>query len=448
MPPRRSARVAAAATARPSSALAPLPCALVRHIFSLLPVDERARAACVCPDWRHVLVDLSMWQRLDLSPSSGVTLAVTDALLAGAAGKARGQLQVLNISDRLDVSFDATMAVVRANAGALYELRVGVSKALATATLDAEHVARLLLAAPLLTACHADVFGVTHAADAGRMLRNEPPFGPLRLRAVALDFRGNADAEASVPALAAHLAAHASLERVLLREAPLHTLAALHSVVDAALAGQLVDLRFLRCRLLPAGAPALVRLLGGGTLTALAIEENEALLDLPAATLLGNALRANSTLTSFTFHVGLWHDMDVAAALLGALTGHRSLRTLNLAFNNMAAVAPAAGAALGALIAANAPALTALDVSSNHANEAALRPLFQALPLNTHLRALDVSFNHLPAALMHDVLPAVRANTSLRKLGTRSFGAAQDNAYTREAQALMAARGAAAAEAE
>jgi hypothetical protein len=188
--------------------------------------------------------------------------------------------------------------------------------------------------------------------------------------------------------------------------------------------------------------------LGGGTLTALAIEENEALLDLPAATLLGNALRANSTLTSFTFHVGLWHDMDVAAALLGALTGHRSLRTLNLAFNNMAAVAPAAGAALGALIAANAPALTALDVSSNHANEAALRPLFQALPLNTHLRALDVSFNHLPAALMHDVLPAVRANTSLRKLGTRSFGAAQDNAYTREAQALMAARGAAAAEAE
>ncbi len=119
MPPRRSARVAAVAE-RASNALSPLPLPLVLHIFSLLPADVRARAACVCRGWRVTLDEVSLWTRLVLSPSSGVR--VTDAVFAGAAAKARGQLAALDVSGCPRVSLDALLAVVQANGGALREL--------------------------------------------------------------------------------------------------------------------------------------------------------------------------------------------------------------------------------------------------------------------------------------------------------------------------------------
>jgi hypothetical protein len=102
--------------------------------------------------------------------------------------------------------------------------------------------------------------------------------------------------------------------------------------------------------------------------------------------------------------------MDAAAVLLGALTGHSSLRTLKFSGNRVDATqAAAAGAALGALVAANAPALTKLDVSWSSLGDVSLRPLFEALPANTHLRELDVSHHLLSAAFVRDMLPAARA---------------------------------------
>jgi hypothetical protein len=125
MPPRRSARVAAVAD-RASSALSPLPLPLVLHIFSLLPVDARACAACVCRGWCSVLLERSLWTRLNLSHSSGVRVRVTDAVLAGAAAKARGQLSALDVLGCEEITRDALLNVARANAGALRELCVGV----------------------------------------------------------------------------------------------------------------------------------------------------------------------------------------------------------------------------------------------------------------------------------------------------------------------------------
>jgi hypothetical protein len=124
MPPRRSARVAAVAE-RASSALSPLPLPLVLHIFSLLPADVRARAACVSRGWCATLWELSLWTRLNLSPSSGVRVRVMDAVLAGASAKARGQLAALDVSGCDDASFDELLPVVRTNGGALRELRDG-----------------------------------------------------------------------------------------------------------------------------------------------------------------------------------------------------------------------------------------------------------------------------------------------------------------------------------
>jgi hypothetical protein len=408
--------MAAAASGPLPSALSPLPLPLVLHVFSLLPVDARARAACVSRGWCATLLEVSLWTRLDLSPSSGVAVRVTDAVLAVAAAKARGQLTALDVRGCEALSFNALLAAVQANGGALRELCVGAHEN-TEQTPDAGRVVRLLQAAPQLTACHADVLGDNSVADARRMLRYEPPFQPLRLRALCVVFHGGGADEATTLTLAADLAAHASLKCVKMHNGMLHTLVALDAVVDAALAREMTSLQMYNCRISPASAPALARLLSGGTLTELVMGQNTQLLDTPSVALLGDALRANSTLTSFALHWSLWHDTEAGAALLGALTGHVSLRKLNLSSHNVTAAAAVAGGALSALVAANAPALTELDVSHSLLGDARLRPLLEALPHNTHLRTLNITQNGLSVAFARDVLlPAVRTNKSLRTL--------------------------------
>jgi hypothetical protein len=196
------------------------------------------------------------------------------------------------------------------------------------------------------------------------------------------------------------------------------------------------------CGFSPAAAPALARLLGGGALTMLECQ-NMDLLDAPAAAALAAALRANATLTSLMLNnAGVFNDPVAAAELLGALTGHGSFHTLRVAGNRMTAVTEAAaGAALGALVAANTPALTLLDVSWCSLGDDGLRALFQALPANTHLRTLYCSKNDISDAFAASVLlPAVRANASLRML--RSHGEFERRrAATLDADALVAHRG-------
>jgi Ran GTPase-activating protein (RanGAP) involved in mRNA processing and transport len=76
-----------------------------------------------------------------------------------------------------------------------------------------------------------------------------------------------------------------------------------------------------------------------------------------------------------------------------------------------------AGTSLGALVAANAPALTMLNVSSCALGDEGLGPLVDALAANTHLQTLNCSGNGMSKAFAFDrLLPAVRANTSLRSL--------------------------------
>jgi hypothetical protein len=447
-----SADAAAKATAPPS--LASLPPALVLHIFSLLPVDARARCAAVSRGVRDVLSERSAWARLDLSPSSGVTCAVTDAVLRGAASKAGGVLAALDVSGCNHVTFDALLAVVAANSGELRELCAGVHEQFQppATTLYSARVEQLLLAAPLLRSFVANIVCVEELhgennVDARRLLRNEPPFQALRVRSLRVDFGPQPD-EASLLALAADVAAHASLAHLELLRAPCDSPAALEAVVDAARACRLVQLSLILCRLTPVCAPALTRLASGDALTALLIQDwGTQLLDAAGAAALGAALRANATLTSLSLHdVGFWHDAHAAVTLLGALTAHRSLRTLNLSANNVADQA-AAGAALGALIAADAPALEQLLISDSRLGDAALRPLLEALPANTHLRVLEIRLNDpMSEAFAADVLlPAVRANTSLRTLCASDRTVTADNLRVRAAEALVHARGAAAA---
>jgi hypothetical protein len=137
------------------------------------------------------------------------------------------------------------------------------------------------------------------------------------------------------------------------------------------------------------------------------------------------------------------NDADAAAVLLGAPTGHASVRRLSLQGSHVGAASQeAVGALLGALVTANAPALTELDVALCYMGDAGLRPLLDALPHNTHLRTLWCSDNGTSEAFAADVLLlAVRANTSLRTLFAGDDGHNMDG--VNEAHALVRGRGAA-----
>ncbi len=276
--------------------------------------------------------------------------------------------------------------------------------------LNCAQLDALLRGAPLLRTLHAELRCAV--AEARSLLRNEPPFEALRVR--RLNVAAFAD-EAATLALAAdlttHAAAHASLEELYLPLAPLDAAAALDAVVDAALVCRLRRLELFFCHFSPASAPALARLLGGGALTTLHIDASGAqLLDEPEAVLLGAALRANSTLTSLLLHnTQLWEVPAAGVALLNALTAHPSLCVLNLGSNAVGAAQQQAGAALGALIAVNAPALRSLQIYGSGLGDAGLGPVVDALPHNTHLRTLHCAHNGLSAAFVRErLLPALR----------------------------------------
>jgi hypothetical protein len=438
MPPRRSARVAAVAEQQ-CTALAQLPLALVLRIFALLPADSRAAASAVCRGWRATLRDQSLWARLDLSAASGVRCEVTNDVMLDAAARAGGALQALDVSGCGEVNWEAVRLVATDNRATLRELRTSES----CSGLRRLPILEALLAAAPLTLLEADVDSTT--AEARVALRGEPPFGALGIRSLGLNLNV-VDAD-GVVALAVDLAGHASLTELSLLDAALDAPAALEAIVDVTRSRRLRRLSLSLCRLAPPCAPALARVLTSDALTALVVDNGEAaLLDAPAALLFANALRLNSTLTSLGLQlVQLWDDAAAATALLGALAGHPSLRELDLSDNraaaeHAAALAPAF-AALGALVAADAAALTLLDVSYCELGDAGLTPLFDALPGNTHLRVLVCGDNGLSRAFARGrLLRAVRANAALRELDTDEAAA--------EAEELVAERAAEAEEEE
>jgi hypothetical protein len=305
-------------------------------------------------------------------------------------------------------------------------------------TIIVDQVEELCGAAPLLRVFVTDLdCQGTDTDTVRRALRNEAPFGPLRVR--RLDAHLTNEVEAGVVAFAANMAAHAWLTRLTLHAAPLDTPAALDAVIDAVLTRRMHAVTFDDCGLpTVAYAPALARLLGSDALTTLEWTVAD-LLNAPAARVLAAALRANRTLTSLTLcQVGVFSDPAVAAELLGALNGHASLRVLDLNAKDVADGHRAdVGACLGTLVAANASALTELNVSWCALGDDGLRPLFETLPHNTHLRTLKCIDNDMSEACARDVLPVVRANTSLRCLDAtydRDEGGSARQAMTLVAQ--------------
>jgi hypothetical protein len=137
----------------------------------------------------------------------------------------------------------------------------------------------------------------------------------------------------------------------------------------------------------------------------------------------------------------VWHDAAAAETLLTALVAHPSVRRLDFVGNTVRAADRArAGASLGALIAANAPALLSLNVSYCALGDEGLGPLVDALATNTHLQTQDCSGNGMSDAFAFNrLMPALLANTTLRKLTLEMQGNAAPPGV-RRLEALVAER--------
>jgi hypothetical protein len=271
--------------------------------------------------------------------------------------------------------------------------------------------------------------------DACRFLRNKAPFQPLRVRTLEVYFRvldsdgddedgdaDDADHVARVHAFAAELAScdHASLNSIVLNGAAVVDAATAEALVDAAFAARVPTVDFSDCHLCAASAPALARLLRGGSLTCFRVLGGGDLLeaDRDAVALLADALRASTTLTALS----LW-DVGVfqLPAVIGALVAHPTLRTLGLTNNNVnwldADVALTGGRSLAALIAANAPSLCELLFSCCYLGDASMGLVADALAHNTHLQVLKCVYAGMSDAFVRGrLLPALRANTSLQRV--------------------------------
>jgi hypothetical protein len=418
---------------------ASLPPAVALVIFALLPLDQRMRCAEVCRGWRDALTERSLWLRLDLSEASGgLARPASEGVLLAAAARTGGQLRSLNVAKCPGITQEVLLAVLTANAGALRQLRAWHVDG--ADLLGFVHVEPLLRAAPQLRVFDTGV-ACDSMADAQRLLRNEGAFAPLRLRTLRVSF--DTRTEAAVLSLAADAAAHASLVGLFLENAPLDTPAALDAIVAVALAKRFIALAFGVCRLSPASAPALARVLGSDALRALfTVWNGNALLDAAAAAVLGDALRANCTLDVLMLaNTALWGEPAAASTLLGAVTAHCSLREVSLSNNRIGDAQDAAGTALGALVAANSPALLILDLRDCGFQEAALGPLVDALAVNTHLRTLWLGTVTASAEFLRErVLPAVHANASLARLVLTVTGEGESAA--REAHEIVNSRAA------
>jgi hypothetical protein len=403
-------------------AFAALPHALVLHVLSLLPVDTRLRCVEVCRGWRVALE--SLWARLDLSENCGVPAArleAADGLLAAAALRAGGQLHSLDVTGCIGLECAALIRLVGDSGATLRELRV------AEGFTPARELVQLLRAAPHLRLLHAA--GLYCGARTNGLLLEEALFAPLRFRRLEV---GALFADEDMLALTLRLAATAGATALYLSHVDLSTAAALGAVVDAALALQMTEISFEKCELSATAAPLLARLVRGCALTKLMLcgnfdEVEELWGDEADALLLSDALRTNTSLAELEMSsFETWAIPAAGTALVGALTGHPSLRKLEF-HGNDAVDAPsraAASAALGALVAADT--LTCLDVSYSLLGDVGLQPLVDALPGLTRLRTLTcygggeaflVGEDELSEAFIRDrLLPAVRANASLREL--------------------------------
>ena len=400
-----------------------LPTPLLVAVLALVPVDTRLRCREVARAWRDAVADRRMWARIDFA---GIQQArLTGRLLVTAVACAGGELEALNLSSNRKRFSSRVLRLASANAHTLRELSLRERYILEE---NAENPVKqwldtLLGAAPALRELHVCPslrFDSRLPVDeARRLLGGEPRWRALRWQRMRVNtYRTISGGQPSIEDWLAFfelVAAHASLRDLDTAMPPPRALTAL---VNASL--HLMRLALYECRPTPGAGTQLARLLLGGKLTTLEIEGDLfELEDVSGAEEFALAVGESSSLQRLRLmRTKIW-SADVCLPLLRALTSHATVRSFSTSLSPpVSSMRPAAGlgAALGALVAANAPALRELWFSVAFDGESyLLRSLAEALPHVTHLRTLQLGIVNDRTFVERELLPAVYANTSLRR---------------------------------
>jgi hypothetical protein len=321
-----------------------LPNEAFHAIMLALPVDARARAACVCSAWRAFLADPEMRQVLDLTPAGGgAAEEQTENLVRDA-----GRLQALFLHHTPGLP-TLLLDMVRSHGSELQRLY--------TNYLTIEDVLALFAAAPRLLMVSSQWVRST-CTELLPFLRN----GTLRATKLQL-YRIPLDrvADGDWLALAGAVAAHQGLQELSLLS--VRSVRGVNALVEAAAERGVSRLRLTRCALDGGSILALASLLQRGSLTTLAIFCDE---DFPRAHMpaLWAALRACRTLEHLhlRFAPPRGATSRVFTELLDAVASLPALSELDL-HRSRVQDPVAAGHALGALLAANLPSLRILRVS-------------------------------------------------------------------------------------
>ena len=423
-----------------------LPPALLLAVLALLPAGARLRCAAVCRAWRLAVKERSLWLRLNLVD---VQEPMTAARLRGYSALAGGQLQSLDLLYGHD-TWNALCGVAAANTE-LDSVTLHSDERDDYVVVDSDQLEELLLGAPHLMTLRVGCAALDAARDA-RLIRKEPPFGPLQLvdrLDVEYNMHGNIGFDdvddQTVPEIVADLLLHPLLSKLVVHDAKMDAPGSWDRLVDAAVA---LRLRSLELFVGPGfgAAEALTRLFSTSTALThfewckmrspddMTLFDSRASVDAMAA-----ALRANNSLTSLAFYAPLWRNIADATTLLEALTAHSSLSSLSLDPRSQAV---AVGPPLAGIVLADAPALHELVLGTRGFSDDSLGLAFDALAHNTHIRILKCSGRILSDALVrHHLLPALRANRGLQKLELGDTRIFPMSSLMHEAVTLVAARG-------
>jgi hypothetical protein len=425
-----------------------LPPALMRNVLLRLPLDSRARCACVCRSWRIAVDDPELWTRLDFQCEDDDWYLYrhrerfSHAALRVVAARAHGRLETLEVSRNCLIYgwLPALRDVVAANAVSFQQLHLcrdwtdedDEVKDAQVREGDLPVLEEMLRTAPAMQ-LRAGVLECGHHVGQ-RLLLGRPPWDRLRVQQLNLHWKDTDNIAERDAVLVTVLPSLGHLEIcgsdrenlgpwgdfVPFQQQEMDVIA------DAVLARGVTKLTLHACVPTPSAAPALARLLSSDTMTELTLDIRDTyyfdvsgvrMLTRASAELLASALRANSTLQHLALRkMLLFDDADAAVALLRGLVGHASLRRLDLSCNTTDhADAATIGAALGEIVGANAPALHELSLDDCHLRARALGPLMAALVRNTNLRVLSLAEHDMSLVFVNQhVVPALRANTTLR----------------------------------
>jgi hypothetical protein len=245
------------------------------------------------------------------------------------------------------------------------------------------------------------------------LLRNDPPYGPLRVSNLYVIF--DQAVVADVLAFTAAVASHESLKGLTLLE--MRFARELNALVDVA-----AERRFAwfstrsGCLLDAESVPALTRLLKSGSLTRFEVDcagfqhaHETSVLELCAA------VRTCPTLNHLRLQLDLPDGASrrVVAELLDAVVSLPSLSVLDLTMSRMQD-ATALGQALGAFLGANLPTLRSVRVRDCRLGDEGMAALLDGLAANTHLRKLKCGSNDLSEAFKRDRLAPALAVLAAR----------------------------------